>query len=644
MCGIVGVAWLSDKSPVTLSDVRRMANAIAHRGPDDEGFYESNAAIIGMRRLSIIDLSGGHQPIANEDETLWLVCNGEIYNFKTLRDQLIKNGHKFRTKTDVEVILHLYEQYGDDFLQHITGMYSLALWDVRRRRLVLARDRMGQKPLYYHYKDGRLAFGSELKSLLQLAFVGTELDMAALSEYLSMGYVTAPNTLFTNIKKLPPGHKLVLEQDGLNINEYWQLPTEVKAGKDKHEWAELIRNNLDRAVSEHMISDVPIGAFLSGGVDSSLIVSFMAKNSSRPINTYSVGYVGGSAEKYYNELSYAKQIANQFGTHHTEITVQPQMAQLLPKLLWHVEEPISDSAMLTTFLVSQLASQSVKVILSGVGGDELFAGYRRYLGGYYNQYYRRIPSWIRNSVLSPMASLLPSGRQSKLMDLSRYIRRYIQASQLDWRAQYRMYSEIAGREQVQHLMCTSHSQVDRFDAVLELERSNDELLRLLRVDAKTQLSEDLLLLTDKVTMAASIECRAPFLDHKLVELAAEIPAALKIPKGDLKGLLKFSLENVLPHEILQRSKRGFGAPVGSWLKKDLLPLRNRLLSKSVIESRGLLNWSSVQQIIWQHESSRQDYSDLLFVLLNLELWCRMFLDGRTFEDLGAEMMEWGQKP
>ena len=450
--------------------------------------------------------------------------------------------------------------------------------------------------------------------------------------------------MFANIKKLPAGHKLVLNRDGIKIKEYWQLPTEVKAGKDKYEWAEFIRNNLDRAVSEHMVSDVPIGAFLSGGIDSSLIVSLMAKHSSRPINTYSVGYMGGSAEKYYNELSYAKQIANQFGTHHTEITVQPQMAQLLPKLLWHVEEPISDSAMLTTFLVSQLASQSVKVILSGVGGDELFAGYRRYLGGYYNQYYRRIPSWIRNSVLPPLVSLLPSGRQSKLMDLSRYIRRFIQASQLDWRAQYRMYSEIAGRDQVQHLMCASHSQVDRFDAVLELEQSNDELLRLLRVDAKTQLSEDLLLLTDKVTMAASIECRAPFLDHKLVELAAVIPAALKMPRGELKGLLKFSLQNVLPQEILQRSKRGFGAPVGAWLKKDLLPMRNRLLSKSVIESRGLLNWSSVQQIIWQHESSRQDYSDLLFVLLNLELWCRMFLDGRTFEDLGAEMMEWGQKP
>ncbi len=639
MCGIVGVAWGNDKTSVALSDVQRMANAIVHRGPDDEGFYVADTAIIGMRRLSIIDLSGGRQPISNEDETLWLVCNGEIYNFRILRERLIQEGHQFRTGSDVEVILHLYEQYGDDFLNHINGMYSLALWDKKRKRLVIARDRLGQKPLYYHFLNGRLAFGSELKSLLKLSFVSAEVNSSSLGDYLAMGYASAPNTLLNGIKKLPPASKLVWEHGRIYISSYWQFPSKVQTGLDKDEWATGIRGELERAVKDHMISDVPIGAFLSGGIDSSAIVALMTRYSARPVNTYSIGYLGGSTESYYNELTYAKKLAQQFGTNHTEITVKPQTARLLPKLLWHIEEPISDSAMLTTFLVSELASKSVKVILSGVGGDELFAGYRRYLGGHYNHYLQHIPYWLRRKILSPIASMLPSGRQNKLMDLSRYARRFLQASEHDWRAQYRMYSEITGRDQVRQLMLYDYLQPDRFDAVLGEEQSEDELLRLLRIDANTQLPEDLLLLTDKITMATSIECRAPFLDHRLVEMAAGIPAALKMPNGELKSLLKSSLEGVLPHEVLYRRKRGFGAPIGAWLKNELLPIRNALLSKSVVESRGLLNWRSVQSVISQHDSNREDYSDLLFLMLNLELWCRMFLDGRSYEDLGTEMMD-----
>ena len=639
MCGIVGVAWAADKTPVAREDVRRMADAIVHRGPDDEGFYVADAAVIGMRRLSIIDLSGGHQPIANEDETLWLVCNGEIYNFQPLRERLKLAGHRFRTGSDVEVILHLYEEHGDDFLQHITGMYALALWDSKRHRLIVARDRLGQKPLYYHCADGRLAFGSELKSLLRLPFIKAEVDRNALSDYLGMGYASSPNTLLTGVHKLPPASKLVWEQGRMHIETYWQLPTTVDEGQDARAWSERIRSELERAVKDHMISDVPIGAFLSGGIDSSAVVALMSRHSDRPVNTYSIGYVGGPTESYYNELSYAKQVAQMFGTNHTEIPVQPQVARLLPKLLWHVEEPISDSAMLTTYLVSELAARSVKVILSGVGGDELFAGYRRYLGDHYNQRYQRIPAWLRKGVLSPLAAALPSGRQNKLMDLSRYARKFIQAAELDWRAQYRMYMEIATRDQVQQLMSTPVSQTDRYDAALSAEQSSDALLRLFRVDAQTQLPEDLLLLTDKITMATSIECRVPFLDQGLVEMAARIPAKLKLPNGELKGLLKQSLQGLLPHEILYRSKRGFGAPVGAWFKKDLLPLRTALLSKSVVESRGLLNWASVQRVMQQHDANREDYSDLLFVLLSLELWCRMFLDGQSHQDLGTELVE-----
>lgn len=616
-----------------------MADAIAHRGPDDDGFYAGHGAIIGMRRLSIIDLSGGHQPIANEDETLWVVCNGEIYNFQGLRERLKLAGHKFRTGSDVEVILHLYEEHGDRFVDHITGMYAIALWDTKRSRLILARDRMGQKPLYYTVSDGRLVFGSEIKSLLRSPLVKAQVDKSALRDYLSLGYAPAPNTMFAGIHKLPPASTLVWEQGALRISSYWQLPDSVDHSQDAKSWERAIASELERAVQDHMISDVPIGAFLSGGIDSSAVVALMARHSSRPVNTYSIGYAGGSTEAYYNELSYAKQVAQQFGTNHTEIPVVPQVAKLLPKLLWHIEEPISDSAMLTTYLVSELAAKSVKVILSGVGGDELFAGYRRYLGEHYNRQYRRIPAFLRSGLLGPLASVLPSGRQNKLMDLSRYARKFIQAANLDWRAQYRMYMEITAREQVDALLFGASSGADSYDLALQEEQATDELLRLFRVDARTQLPEDLLLLTDKITMATSIECRVPFLDQGLVEMAARIPAQLKLPGGELKGVLKRSLEGLLPHDVLYRSKRGFGAPVGQWLKKDLLPLRTALLSQSVVESRGYVSWPTVQRVMQQHDSNREDYSDLLFVLLNLELWSRLFIDGRSADDLGIEMSE-----
>lgn len=639
MCGIVGVAWGADKTPIACEAVRRMTDAIIHRGPDDEGFHVADAAIIGMRRLSIIDLSGGHQPIANEDQTLWLVCNGEIYNFQPLRERLKQAGHRFRTGSDVEVILHLYEEHGDRFLEHITGMYALALWDSKRRRLIVARDRMGQKPLYWRLADGYLAFGSELKSLLTLPFVSASVDTRALYDYLGMGYATSPGTLFEGIHKLPPASFLVWQDGQVHVQSYWQLPDSVDHSRSSAEWATSLRNELERAVQDHMISDVPIGAFLSGGIDSSAVVALMARHSSRPVNTYSIGYAGGATESYYNELSYAKQVAQMFGTHHTEIPVQPQVARLLPKLLWHVEEPISDSAMLTTYLVSELAASSVKVILSGVGGDELFAGYRRYLGDHYARRYQQIPGWLRRGVLSPMARWLPSGRQNKLMDLSRYARKFIQSAELDWRAQYRTYMEIAARDQVRQLLVNAPQSLDRYDAVLADEHAEDALLRLFRVDARSQLPEDLLLLTDKITMATSIECRVPFLDQGLVELAARIPAAHKLPGGDMKGLLKQSLTDLLPHEVLYRSKRGFGAPVGAWFKKDLLPLRNALLSKREVEKRGLLHWPAVQRVMREHDTNREDYSDLLFVLLNLELWCRLFLDRRSHDDVGLEMVD-----
>jgi len=639
MCGIVGLVR-SPNAPRSLADAaRRMANAIVHRGPDDEGLYSDEHVAIGMRRLSIIDLSGGHQPIANEDETLWLVCNGEIYNFRAVRADLLERGHKFRTGSDVEVLLHLYEEYGDRFLEHVSGMFAAAIWDTRRRRLTLVRDRLGQKPLYYTEMNGSFAFASEVKSLLELPFVTPSLDPSVLREHLAIGYAVAPRTLFSGVKKLPPATKLVWEREtGARLERYWQMPAEVQGDLTEERAIELVRTELERAVEEHMVSDVPIGAFLSGGIDSSAVVALMAKHSSGPVNTYSIGYAGSAAASYYNELSYAAAVARRFKTKHTEIPVEPNVVALLPKLIWHVEEPISDSAIVTTYLVSELAARSVKVILSGVGGDELFAGYTRYLGDHYNNRYRRLPAWLRQNILRPLAQALPSGRQSRMLDLARYARRFIAASEMPWRERYRFYMEICGAEQLETLLAGS-SGPDGFDLAARDEHATDPLLRLFRVDASTQLAEDLLLLTDKVTMATSIECRVPFLDHRLVELAARIPAKVKMRGGKLKYLLKRSLEDLLPQEILYRGKRGFGAPMGAWFKSELKGLCDELLSPRAVAARGLLGVTAVREVMARHDAQREDYTDLLLVLVNLEIWCRLFLDRRSASDVGAELSE-----
>jgi asparagine synthase (glutamine-hydrolysing) len=642
MCGIVGIARAAGDPAIPPSVVQRMAAAIVHRGPDDEGFHATEHALIGMRRLSIIDLAGGHQPIANEDQTLWVVCNGEIYNFQALRADLIRRGHLFRTGSDVEVLLHLYEEHGERFLEHVSGMFAAALWDERRKRLILVRDRLGIKPLYYAESRGSLAFASEMKSLLEVPGIGRELDRDALAEYLTLGYTVAPRTLFSRIRKLPPATTLVWDESGSKLKTYWRIPNAVRTDLDADAWVEAIRTELDRAVREHMVSDVPIGAFLSGGLDSSAVVALMARYSDRPVNTYSIGYSGRGAASHYNELPYAALVARRFATHHTEIPVAPDVATLLPKLLWHVEEPISDSATITTFLVSQLAAKSVKVILSGVGGDELFGGYTRYLGEHYGRRYRLLPAWMRRGIIQPLARHLPAGRQSRLMDLARYARRFIHSSELPWRDRYRGYVEICARAQLASLLREPQGAVDRddgFDRIAQEQTADDSLLRLLRLDASTQLSEDLLLLTDKTTMAASIECRVPFLDHRLVEIASTIPESLKMRGGELKHLLRRALQGIVPREILERGKRGFGAPMGSWLKSELKPLREELLHPEVIEARGLLSAPAVRSIAAAHDAQREDYSDLLLTLVNLEIWCRLFLDRRSVSDVGADLVQ-----
>lgn len=636
MCGIHGI-YRFDGQGVAPEMLSAMGNVTRHRGPDDEGMHIDGPCGIAMRRLSIIDLAGGHQPLSNVEKTLWLVCNGEIYNYQELRAELQAKGYQFKTGSDSEVLLHLYDAEGDDFVLRLNGMFDFALWDVRRRRLLIGRDRLGVKPLYLMQDGKRLAFATEAKALLALPGANADLDRSAVASYLHLGYVAAPGCIFKGIRKLPPATLLAIENDQVHEWRYWQLPGRIESSLSEREWIDRVRVQLEDSVRMQMVSDVPIGAFLSGGVDSSAVVGFMAKHSPQPIRTYAIGFTGGEAEALYNELPYARRVAELFGTQHREIVVRPDVVSLLPKLLWHMDEPLADTAFITTFLVSEFARQDVKVILSGVGGDELFGGYRRYLGEHYAQQYQRLPEWLRRSAVA-IAGRLPADRHSGLLNTLRLAKGFLSSAEMNADDRYRSYLQVLDRETIAALlMHPDAAQTDPLGLAFAGAGSEDSLNRMFAVDAQTQLPDDLLMLTDKMSMAVSLECRVPLLDHQLVELAASMPAATKVRRGRLKHVLKESLNDLLPNDILDRKKRGFGTPMGAWLKKELAPVLQRLLAPEVVQRRGLFRQPVVDRLIADHEGNRIDGTDALLALINLEIWSRIYLDQREPADVAAEL-------
>jgi asparagine synthase (glutamine-hydrolysing) len=636
MCGIYGIYHLSGV-PVMPAHLSGMGAATLHRGPDDEGLHVDGACGMGMRRLSIIDLAGGHQPLSTADGRLWVVCNGEIYNFQELRQGLRRRGHVFRTGSDCEVLLYLYREHGERFVEHLNGMFAFALWDAARRRLLIGRDRLGIKPLYLHVSPERVAFASEAKALLTLPGVPAALSPHAVDAYLSLGYVPAPQSMFEGIEKLPPATLLSIEDGRIERGVYWSLPAEIDPARSERDWTEAVRAGLEESVRRQMVSDVPIGAFLSGGIDSSSVVAFMAAHSGRPVRTYAIGFEGGQAEQYYNELPYARQVAQHFGTEHHEIVVRPDVSSLLPGLLWHMDEPIADSAFITTYLVSEFARREVTVILSGVGGDELFGGYRRYLGNHYQERFQRLPAWARAGLVKG-ARLLPSDRHSPLLNAARLAKSFLGSAELPFDARYRSYVEVFSLEERTRLMRSQPDRTtDAIDAAFARARSQDALNRMLTVDVHTQLPDDLLLLTDKMSMAVSLECRVPLLDHELVELAARIPEALKVRRGRLKHVMRRALADVLPAPILERRKRGFGTPMGAWLRRDLAPLLRSLLSEQSLCRRGLFDPKHVAELIREHDARRVDATDRLLALLNLEIWSRVFLDRADPSEVAVQM-------
>jgi asparagine synthase (glutamine-hydrolysing) len=613
MCGIAG--FVGQRDPRLL---RAMARILAHRGPDDEGFYEEDGIGLAARRLRIIDLVGGHQPIANEDESCWVVFNGEIYNFKDLHARLEAKGHRFTSKSDTETIVHLYEEEGDDCLQHLEGMFAFALWDAPRRRLLLARDRIGIKPLYYRVANGRLSFASELKALLLDPALPREINLQALQRYLTFLYIPSPETIFTGIQKLPPGHCLIFQHGQATVRQYWDLPISAPPLTDHREVAQQVFERLKASVERHLVSDVPLGVFLSSGLDSSSLVALMSRMNVGPIKTFTLDFEEGS----FSEAGGARLVAKHFGTEHREFLVRPDVADLLPELVWHLDEPLGDSSLIPTYLVAQMARREVTVALSGIGGDELFFGYPRYLGAKLAGRYERLPQSIRSGI-ARLARFLPDSDRSD--NPSGRVRRFLLGGALPAHLRYLAWISFLSPEALAEIFSRASGSIDPYSQHLAyLGRQSADPYSY--VDLKTYLPEDLLMFGDKMTMANSLELRVPFCDHRLVELMARVSMRVKAPGMKLKALLREIMAPLLPREILERPKRGFSLPLAVWFKGPLSRLTQDLLSEARIKQRGYLNPVPVRNLLEQHMSGTRSYFDQIFALLVFELWQQAYLD------------------
>jgi len=628
MCGICGVYNVQSGEPVSQELVEQMTRLIAHRGPDDSGVYLDGKVGLGVVRLSIIDLSGGHQPMSNETGDIWIVFNGEIWNYKTLRKELIEKGHHFRTNSDTETIVHAYEEYGVDCIARLHGMFGLAIWDSPRKRLLLARDRIGKKPLYYTRLNGDLIFASEIKALLCHPQVKREADVQALADFLSVRYVPAPATLFANIYKVLPGHWLLCENGTLREECYWDFTFGKTERLPVEEYIRGIRQHINQAVEERLMADVPLGAMLSGGLDSSIITGTMSQLMTEPVKTFSVGF--DVPESQYNEFPYARLVSQHFGTEHHELVVKcSDLTDYWPLLTWHRDEPVSEPSDLGVYLISKLARQHVKVVLSGEGGDELFAGYPKYLVDWLARYYHLLPAPIRNQVLTPLLDRLPYSMR-KVKMAARTLSQPTLERWMNW------FGVFNGQLKNHLLSDSTRANIDMdssraFRRWLEGNPQRDDLSSMLYLDTKIWLPDNLLMKGDKMTMAASLEARIPLLDYKLVEYAASIPSHIKVKPFRAKYLLKRAYADFLPEAILTRKKIGFNVPVGVWFLEGQRNLITQLLLSERTRSRGFLNDAFVARILRDHLEGRTQYGNQLFILASLELWFRVFIDSSCLE-------------
>ena len=625
MCGIAGKLWFDPDRPVDADRLRSMTDVIAHRGPDADGFYVGRGIGLGHRRLSIIDLSTGDQPLANEDGTIWVVFNGEIYNFAEIREELLHRGHRFRTRSDTEVIVHAYEEWGEDSVTRFRGMFAYALWDERHRRLVLARDRVGVKPLHYWAGHDGLTFGSEIKALLADPDVPREWSPEAVDAYLTLQYVPAPGTIFREIKKLPAAHLLVADASGVKVRPYWDLAFTSDAGDAgrEREYLDRLDTLVRESVSLRLVSDVPLGAFLSGGIDSSAVVAAMTEVSPARVVTASVGFDDAA----FNELEYARVVARELGTDQHEYVVRPDLVDLLPKLAWHFDEPFGDSSAVPTYYVSRMARQLVTVALSGDGGDELWAGYARHRVERTELTARRWLGPIGSRLAGAAAAVIPlevrgarSLRHLSLSPADACARKHMYG-QFDERARAALYSGDFAHA------VRDADPLASFRALWHACPSSDALDRALYVDVKTYLVDDIMTKVDRMSMAVSLEAREPLLDHKLLEFAASVPSSLKLKDGQSKYLLRRLLERRIPKAIVDRPKHGFEAPTGEWLRRELAPMVSDLLFDGRLRDRGLFDPAAVHALWSEHRTRTCDHRHRLWNLMMLELWFRSFADG-----------------
>ncbi len=636
MCGICGKIG---QQAVDEQELRRMATAIAHRGPDDEGFYTRNRVGLGHRRLSIIDLATGRQPIANEDETIWIVFNGEIYNFPDLKKELEEKGHVFRTNTDTEVILHLYEDMGRDCVKRLNGMFAFAIWDENREQLLLARDRIGQKPLFYSQQNNELVFASEVKGILAAKNIVREVDYQAVHHYLSLRFIPPPLTMFKGISKLPPGHTLIYSEGSCQINRYWDLNFTDKLQLSEAAFLEGLENEMVRAVDSHLISDVPVGAFLSGGMDTSTVVALMAQSMQKPFQTFAIGV----NEQDFNELPYARVVAEHCKTIHTEEVVSASLIDLMPKIIWHLDEP-SDSIAACMYQSARLAGQHVKVVMGGDGGDELFAGFDRYMGVGYINLYTMLPKLLRHGLLRPLFKALPDSFTYKsLVQKLRWIDQLSEFDEGERYAEATAFFRFSHAQKKQLFSDKLWQQVQDIDSnqiiVDQYNKPNaeDPIDRMLYADFMTRLAEHTLMLTDRMNMAFSLEARSPFLDHELVEYLARFPSSLKIKGRQLKYIMRKFAEKLLPEEILKRKKQGFIFPVAYWFRNELYDLVRTTLENSFFVREGLFDREYVLQLVEDHRHNRDDHHVRLWMLLNMEIWHQLYIEQLDMETISERL-------
>jgi asparagine synthase (glutamine-hydrolysing) len=644
VCGICGEWWVDPRSErVEAHGLHRMNATLSHRGPDGQGIYlhgangrsllnpddlvalERARGRVGLahRRLSVIDLATGRQPMTNEDGSIWIVFNGEIYNFRELRAELEASGHFFSTRSDTEVLLHLYEQYGEECARRLNGMFAFALWDERRERILLARDQFGIKPLFYTWNGRRLLFASELKALA-VALGERQVDYQAMHDYLSLNYVPGPRTIYRDISKLQAGHVLIGDRSGISIRRYWDAPfAEERAVRARlastEELAEELLGRLRRAVRAQMVSDVPLGVFLSGGLDSSTLVALASEVSDQPVRTFSIGFKDPS----YSELEEARLVASRFGTEHTDLVLNGDARELVPELVRSFDEPFADSSAIPTYYVSRLARSSVTVALGGDGGDEVFAGYHTYVAAKLARRYRRLPRIVRRGLVSPLVHLLPSSEAKVSVDYM--AKRFVNGAELPEERAHFSWKEIFSEDAKAKLYADPRSceTADSFETFAGhfAQCSQRELLdRLQYVDIKVYLPDDILVKVDRMSMAHSLEVRVPFLDLDVVEFAASLPVAARVNGLAKKYILKQAVKRLLPSQIIKGRKRGFNVPLAGWMRRELGDLVHDYLAPATIERQGWFKPQAVAELVRRHQSGAVDYGRNLWALLILGIW------------------------